>query len=112
MEKVKDKYDEEIEYLKANPDEINDHWSCGKPLFQYVTLDGSGKDGSGCLTWVKRQSHYKEVNIDIEVNKQIRDEILADDRIPKNENDITIDHLEVFAEWQRKLDVYRYKYKN
>lgn len=101
-----DKYDKAIAYLTEHPDEIADAWGegtsdrdCNDPepgscLFNIVDLGGCGS----CLTQVRRdretaRSHHPMIEA-----------IRADHRIPADHLDITVDHLELFAEWQRKID--------
>jgi hypothetical protein len=109
-----DKYDIAVTYLREHPEEIHDAWNhpqgryegenLGEPLFGYVAPnpgrslsilpDGCSKM-CGCLTQIVsgvREAYTQELT------KQIR----ADKRIPHS--DITVNDLEVFAEWQRKID--------
>ena len=52
----------------------------------------------GCLTQVRNWS------ANFAPSCEITQAIRADERIPKNPSDITVDDLHVFAAWQRKLD--------
>lgn len=99
-----DKYDEAIQYLKNHPEEVSTAW--GDPtdhpagcLFNYA---GPEYSLVGCLTQVK--NGYLQASTP-SLTKRIR----ADKRIPRNSLDITIDILPVFAEWQRKLDKYKFR---
>ena len=92
-----DIYDEEVEYLKENPKKIKDHWNVWSPLFR--SADGKKKFGEsiGCLTQIKagtKTSGFSELD----------DRIKADNNIPDNPDNITVDHLDTFAQYQRKLD--------
>lgn len=105
-----DKYDIAIEELKKNPAEIVNAWDFPKThpagcLFKKI---GEGWDMElrarcGCLTQIKANIDYYAINHD-KVDEEITKQIMADERIPASVSDITIDHLPVFAEWQRKID--------
>ena len=106
-----DKYDEAVAYLTEHPDEISAAWcvpedgdesGCAKAhcLFQYVTPTGEACCGGrycGCPTLIVGRSFRAWTD---ELTVAIR----ADQRIPKNPDNITIDHLSIFAEWQRRID--------
>lgn len=121
MNDTKDKYDDAIEMLTRDGDDVDedgrdftdrvvDAWSdAGSEgpgcLFQTVgsrVADAAPRFGHpvcGCLTQIRNvPSEY------IACTPELTAEILADERIPKNPRRITPDDLEVFAEWQRKLD--------
>ena len=92
-----DIYSEDVEYLKKNPAKIKEHWNMWSPLFR--TADGKDTYGSsiGCLTQIKlysRTTGFPE--FDAKLN--------ADNNIPMESEDITVDQLESFAEYQRELD--------
>jgi len=100
-----DKYDKAIAYLTQHPKEIMDAWYdggvCQLPsahpaacLFQYA--GNSPFKCCGCLTMVKNGCRAETP----ELTKAIR----ADERIPNGCEAITLEHLPVFAEWQRRLD--------
>lgn len=100
---AKDAYDEAISYLRSNPDKIYKVWASpyrsAGILFQFATRDDSTVGRSGCLTMI--------VNPSIKCNAEtpeLTEAIRKDSRIPHRPSDITIESLEVFAEWQRKLD--------
>ncbi len=107
-----DKYDEAVEYLTDHPDEIYDAWGCGAEdeddqpyvhaqcLFQFATRNGEWSVDYGCLTQIR--VGFGEV--EVEDNHQLTLEIRADERIPSHGLDIRVEHLPVFAEWQRRLD--------
>lgn len=113
---MKDKYDEAIEYLTKNPDEINDAWNYASThkagcLFmacsphisngEIITLFPRREDRElcGCLTMVRKEGGSYHAWTD-DLTASIR----ADDRIPQNSEEITLESLPVFAEWQRRLD--------
>lgn len=71
-------------------------------LFAFCTPDGEqqNRDGKycGCLTQIR-------IGAGEGWTDELTTEIRADERIPKNSGDITREHIPVFQEWQRKLDV-------
>lgn len=100
-----DKYDEAISYLTENPDQIQNSWNAPHSyfagcLFMYVSKDTSSYDDIGCLTTIRRNDGFGRVACTRELTEAIR----ADERIPKKVNDIKVEHLSVFAEWQRRID--------
>lgn len=103
---MKDKYDLAIEYLTKNPDEILDSWSMiaenetGFPLFQFATVSGEPGDFEyGCLTQIRNLDHPFHAE-----TPELTEAIRADNRIPRTHRELAVEHLPVFAEWQRKLD--------
>ena len=113
----RDKYDEAIEYFNTNDnlDGIVNAWNFPEVsgpgcLFQYcgdhsttITPSKDPKDSYGCLTMIRKGNNY--VAYTPKLTKAIR----ADKRIPKEPEDIELKHLPVFAEWQRKLDRYKFR---
>ena len=106
-----DKYDRAIAYLTEFPEAIGDAWSSdgdspGWPLFQYATPDGKigARDNRtcGCLTTI-RFGHDKDFG-SVAWTDELTAAILADERIPRLIGDVTLAHLPVFAEWQRRID--------
>lgn len=101
---MKDKYDEAVEYLTENPKAIWHSW--GTPtshpsgcLFQYVTPTGDdGETYCGCLTLIRGSSNFKACT------PELTEAIRADKRIPEKGDEITVEHLPIFAEWQRRID--------
>lgn len=89
--------DRQIEELTQNPDSINIHWYNARGLFKYA---GDNRDSFtiGCLTMIR--SNESRTACTPELTAAIR----ADERLPLHMSDITIAHLPVFAEWQRKID--------
>lgn len=102
-----DKYDEAIAYLTEHPDEIHAAWADGwvkgevdedEPRRKDSCLfDLAGPKGCGCLTQVKLGKYEA-------MTTGLTTAIRADHRIPLRPQDITVDHLEHFADWQRKID--------
>lgn len=57
------------------------------------------KDKCGCITMIRGSNFY------VAATPELTAEIRSDERIPKNADLIRVEHLPVFAEWQRKLDI-------
>lgn len=104
---MKDKYQIAVEYLTEHPGEIyrayvvpSTHKKAGC-LFRYCTPDGMPQkvagNNCGCLVMVRHHGYFASTN-------RLTEEIRADERIPMDPNEIGVEHLEVFAEWQRRLD--------
>lgn len=111
---MKDKYDEAIEYLATHPNEIYETWNwppakkagclflpvapdSGEQLFPNRPGASSHDAPCGCLTMVHNGRYVAWTD---DLTEQIR----KDNRIPDDAGDITVKDLEVFAEWQRKID--------
>lgn len=92
-----DKYDREIEYLKQNPQHIDFAWNEPFALFSYITGDSTPHKTCGCLIQIKAGIASAPTN-------QLNDEIRNDSKIPNYPGQITTNHLEHFAQWQRKID--------
>ena len=102
-----DKYDKAIEFLTAHPKKICIAWNDppqyeGGCLFQFATPTGrcDTTHSAGCLT----QIHLDPVVMAGNLNHRLVAEIVADTRIPNRVEDITVESLPAFAEWQRNLD--------
>lgn len=106
---MNDTYDTEIAWLQANPEKIYECWSnpnqppysypadrCN--LFKFVMPDGQTGD-CGCLTQISRGNRQGWT-------REITNMIRADGTIPKWAEDINVNNLHIFAEWQRKVDKY------
>lgn len=94
-----DEYDLHIERLTKDPSLIQEDWGKCRGLFK---LAGSPRDDRylryGCLTMIRRSTNY------CAPTSELTEAIRADTRIPSNHADITLAHLPVFAEWQRRID--------
>lgn len=99
----KDKYDEAIEYLNEHPDEIKFAWDLewnGKIhpaacLFMYAGPDCS----CGCLTQIRGSTcGYRAVT------PELTNRIRNDERLPDKLSLVTLEHLPLFAEYQREVD--------
>lgn len=97
----RDKYDEAVEHLTANPHGIEDSWEQGECLFQHAgkESDNWGADGYviGCLTQI-REGWVGAAT------PELTAAIRADARLPVTPTQITVEMLPIFAEWQRKID--------
>jgi hypothetical protein len=105
-----DRYDKQIARLLAAPDfraAVEEEWSSAKGLFAFVTPDRythTSENGVpyGCLTMIRQQyngGHYRYEAYTDELTEAIR----ADDRLPRDVDEIEPRHLPVFAEWQRRI---------
>ena len=127
----KDKYDRAIEYLTENPDDIYDAWSnpsewegCGGELFGFVAPDWRNNHSKvyntrdvyvgtcGCLQQIRQD--YKENGGDGKSGDmcmshwpRLWENIARDERIPSDADEIGVEDLVVFAEWQREIDALR-----
>ena len=102
-----DKYDKAIEYLTENPAEIVDVWEAPFAykegcLFQFASPTGFTFCNAGCLTMIREGGYdvWSENKSLPKITKQIHE----DERLPVCGTFIKVEHLPVFAEWQRKLD--------
>lgn len=101
-------YDNQIAYLKENPDKIIEHWNEAKGIFKIIgaSMDEKGKtigvshDG-GCLTMVKIGA---DVVINGSVNIELTQKIRDDSRVPCSPSRTTTSDLEVFKEYQEYAD--------
>lgn len=101
-------YEDAVKYLTENSDRIEEAWDDplhkrGGSLFVFASKTGTfkGEDDKiiGCLTSI-RSAEIHVSGCSPEVTKAIR----TDSRLPHFYNDITVESLVVFAEWQRRLD--------
>ena len=129
-----DKYDKAIAYLTMNPEHIYDAWNDpaewegqGGELFGFVgpnwksnansyNVRGEINGTCGCLQQIRFAYKQEEVPtmFDLEDSHMTLSywprqwaRIAMDRRLPWNEEEIGVEHLPVFAEWQRKIDELR-----
>jgi hypothetical protein len=99
MKIVFDRYMLHARALSTRPQDILGEWGDGVALFRIV--DSSGR--CGCLTqirsWGTDYAASREPRI-----RELCMEVARDARIPAYPEDITVEHLPVFVEWQRRLD--------
>jgi hypothetical protein len=106
-----DRYEQDVEYLTANPGLISHAWGSPQPgveggsLFRFaVNEERPGAPyirgrRSGCLTMLRvMDSSYAAETPELEAA------IRADKRIPRRTADIRPHHLPIFAAWQRRID--------
>jgi len=118
-----DKYDEAIAYLTENPEDIYDAWMLwarsdqttdvkrAHCLFQVARVDpddGSSL-GCGCLTQIRSGLTLGGVRCGVlgksgRQHKRLTTAVRSDKRLPSEPGSIRVEHLPVFAEWQRRLD--------
>lgn len=100
---VKDKYVHAMEAVFHGTTPIAEHWEClsdeGYTLFRQVVSCSL----AGCLTQI-RETPARAIEYADEAEVDLVREIAADARIPSRREDIRPEHLNVFAEWQRRLD--------
>lgn len=114
MAKTKDKYDEAVEYLTANPHEIGIAWgnpssALGGELFRFASPGlappmSSRGEPCGCLTQIRGDERYVALRRGGRVDRLLTAEIRADRSIPSDRTKIEPRHLKRFAYWQRRLD--------
>lgn len=92
-----DAYDDAVAYLTEHPEEIIRAWRSpqthpGGALFAFVG------NSCGCLSMIRGSDGY--VATTAELTLAIR----SDERIPSDPDCITVNHLPIFAGWQRRID--------
>ena len=98
-----DVYDEAVAHLTEHPDEIYESWGDYSGLGGLLFMDAARDDYDrndmlcGCLTQIRCGIFRAQTN-------ELTEAIRADERIPSNGGDITVEHLPLFAEWQRRID--------
>ena len=132
LKKYEKKINKAVEYLTEFPESIYDAWAepkvnKGGILFMWVNhkadsaiLDDVERpfDDAGCLTMLRQNVGYC-VGLVVDgkprkrkrKNKRIRKIIEQDERIPKNGEDIKLEHLPIFASYQLAFEEYRRKGK-
>lgn len=117
---MKDKYDEAVEYLRQNPAEIQEAWTqtwehkagcLFRPVAKSHAPEGHcwpkrsiDAERCGCLTTIRGQTGGGFGYAIVAETDELTQAIIADGRIPKSVDEITVDNLEVFAEWNRRID--------
>lgn len=104
-----DKYDLQIEEIKSSKnisDTIYNQWLHSYGLFKMISPLSCILDGPrpGCLLMIS-EGYYSVLDKNGNRHEQLTQQIRNDKRIPDSANNITIDNLSVFAEWQRRLDI-------
>src|SRR6187402_3166922 len=101
---VMNRYDKQIEHLTKYPAEIPLHWGQGVGLFKVI---GAGLGlHAGCLTTIRDADPLvmDKAYINGVIDEDITNAIKNDERLPKKNLDIKIEHLPIFKEWQEKID--------
>ena len=110
----RDKYDVQIEkLLDYSAETLESAWLGGQGIFQFASPTGAPRKTKvgrcGCLTMIRGCA------TSVAWTPQLTEEIRADTRLPCNMTHFKQDwvrwtraerrkHLQVFAEWQRRLD--------
>lgn len=97
-------YDEQIAYLTKNPARIENYWCAGIGLFKIINTTPKFIGNAGCLTTIRAYPGVNKAYVNGIVDEQLTQEIADDDRIPKRSEDIKIEHLTIFKEWQERID--------
>ena len=100
-------YDEQIAYITQNPHKIKDDWFKAKGIFNF---SGSAIQ-AGCPIQIKSEPKTFKVIINGIIYQELTDKIIADKRIPKKYEDIEVNNLSVFKEYQLLFDELRAKDK-
>jgi hypothetical protein len=99
MRIVFDRYMLHARALSTRPQAIHSEWADGVALFRIVDPFG----GCGCLTQVRLWGTDYAASRAPRI-RELCMEVSRDVRIPAYPEDITVEHLPVFVEWQRRLD--------
>lgn len=99
QKRKRDRYDDEVNRLTNNPRLIRESWDYAEPLFQHVQHVARPRANfvCGCLTQVASKIFEA-------ATPELTEAIQKDERIPKSVEFITVEHLPLFAEWQRRID--------
>lgn len=104
-----DKYDKQIADIEAGSGghsvALKMDWLMGIGLFAFINPTGSfqGYRECGCLTMIK-MGRGVAIGKDGKTNEKLTTAIRDDKRIPITSGCITLESLQVFAEWQRRID--------
>jgi len=117
---LKKKLQAAVDYLTEHPEKIPYAWAKpnhrkGGCLFRIAHPDGVGRKfmlyrkdhlRCGCLTQIKGNYRHGMPAYTSTLTKEIR----ADKRLPRNAEQVTVDHLPIFQEWMLRLAVeFRWK---
>ena len=107
MSYYSDGYDEQIAYLTENPHMIQRHWMDRLGCFQIASKNNKPQDEKGiirfgCLSMIRNNVRDYEAEVE-RFTEEIRNDFRLP-RIPSMITNIRIEHLPIFAEWQRKID--------
>lgn len=107
-----DRYQQDVEYLTKNPRHIYSAWASGGEDYCHPT------PGSSLFRFAYNRRHRNEVHgvpgcltmlrngmgDRVAQTEELTRAIASDTRLPKLVREITIDHLPIFAGWQRRID--------
>lgn len=99
-----DAYDHMVAYLTDNPDQIHDAWNIPTGHVAGALFAPLGSGCEACLTQLRVRNSYSPGYLYGTAGLAIAEEVRLDERIPSNGNGITLKHLPIFAEWQRRID--------
>ena len=128
--RMNDKYDDAMEYLIEHPEDIYEAWSTpgdmegrGGELFGFVApqwddasssvynTDGVYAGTCGCLQQIRKEKVQggtgKSGTMCMSHWPRLWENIARDVRIPSEADEIGVEDLPVFAEWQREIDALR-----
>src|SRR5688572_14051355 len=112
-----DRYDEQIEEIKAGVLDIKEEWEVGNGIFKFLTdnpddrgLKINGKH-AGCLTMIKNNPNCTAF-IDRVEQQDFIERVRADERMPHSLSDTKQEQLPLFAEYQREFDKLVHEYNN
>lgn len=97
-----DQYDIHIEYLRTlDHSGVIKEWNNWQGIFRSTGYDKPGGSlDAGCLTTVRKNDGFGANAANPDLTARIR----ADERIPRNENNVKEEHYSIFAEWHRQID--------
>lgn len=109
---IDDDLADEVRQLQAVPapdfiDAVKDHWTNATPLFEFVgqAVNCDPTDVScGCLTMIRNsKGRYAAFTPRGVIDRELTEMIDADTRLPDVIDDVTKEHLLIFAEWQMRI---------
>ncbi len=110
---AKDRFDKAVDWLTKNPDLIEDIWRHGHlPAGTFGIRHKQGHRMAACLFRKCGDRSFKATgcltqirdNCGVAGTSALTKAIRADERIPTEGEDITVEMLPMFAKWQRRID--------
>lgn len=104
-----DIYDKQIAEITKHPERLRSDWFAAHGLFRLFN-DGTSKfEGlgmkAGCITTIRGKSPASNmVFVKGVVNQELTEAIRGDERLPKSLDEVKLEHLPLFAEYQRTYD--------
>ena len=103
-------YKNQVEYLKQNKGEIYGNWVSAIGVFKFITTPPeynlySKENKCGCIVLIKGCPEEYKAYINGKENEELTNAIVNDNRLPTSWVDISEDNLDVFREWQERIDV-------